>query len=103
MGRLFLRGDSSASGPVSVRKDLTVPPGSAPSWMDVAAARAVHGRSESRATRGTSATPTKACTATSPLTSQDMRSENVHVSDVHLVLKFLRKQSAFIFFYIYIT
>lgn len=96
MGRLFLRGDSFASGPVSVRKGPTAPQGWALSWTAVAAARVAPGRSESRATRGTSVTPTRACTATSQLTSPDMRSESVHVSDFHLFLKFLWRQNAFL-------
>lgn len=96
MGRLFLRGDSFASGPVSVRKGPTAPQGWALSWTAAAAARVVPGRSESRATRGTSVTPTKACTATSQLTSPDMRSGSVRVSDFPLFLKFLWRQNAFL-------
>lgn len=84
MGGLLLRGGSSASGPASAGKDHSVPLGLAPSWTGVAAARAVPGRSESRAMRGTSVTPTRACTATFQLTSQDSRSEFVHVSGSHL-------------------
>lgn len=57
----------------------------------MAAVRAVPGKSESRATRGTSVIPTKACTVTSQLTSQDMRSECVHVSDFDFSLEVLVK------------
>lgn len=93
MSRLFLRGDSFASGPVNVRKDHTVLQGSALSWMAVAAARVVPVRLESRATREISVIPTKACTVISQLTSQDMRLECVHVSSSHLFFKFLWKKS----------
>lgn len=86
MGGLQLRGGNSASGPASVGKDLIVPRGWAPSWTGVAAARAAPGRSDSRAMRETSVTPTRACTATSQLTSRDTRSECVHVSGSHLFL-----------------
>lgn len=79
-GGLWLRGGSSASGPASVARDPSAPREWAPSWTGVAAARAAPGRSESRATRGTSVTPTRACTATSQRTSRDMRLECVHVS-----------------------
>lgn len=78
------RGGSSASGPASVGSAPTAPRGWAQSWTDAAAARAARGRSETRATRGMSATRTRACTATSQPTSRDTRSECVHVSGSRL-------------------
>lgn len=77
---LQLRGVSSASGPASVGWDPTAPQGWVPCWMAVAAARHVPGKSERHATRGTSATPTRACTATFQPTSRDSRWECAHVS-----------------------
>lgn len=80
------RDANSASGPASVGRDLTVPLVSALSWMGAAAVRAAPDKLESRATRGTCATHTRACTATSPRTSQDTRLECVHVSGPGLLL-----------------
>lgn len=80
------RGANSASGPASVGRDLTVPLVSALSWMGVAAVRAAPDKLESHATRGTCATHTRACTVTSPQTSQDTRLECVHVSGPGLLL-----------------
>lgn len=81
---LLLRGGSSASGLASVQRDLTVRLGWAQFWTGVAAARAVPSRSEMHATRGTSVTHTRACTATSHQTSHDTRLECVHVSILQL-------------------
>lgn len=80
MAGWWLTSANSASGPVNVESDHSAPRGSVRCWMGAVAVKAVPCRSESSATRGTSVTRTRACTATSPRTNPNTRSECAPVS-----------------------
>lgn len=72
MARTYLLGTtrwtdvSFASGPVNVPHGHSAPRVSAQCWMDVGVARAAPDRLEIVVMRGMYATPTRACTVTSP-------------------------------------